>query len=245
MLLDALWERHRVASAVHALAGGMPMNGGVQAEDEIATRNRKRYLALILHYLLKPLGYVEFTDLYWIDPGAPLPERELQGYTISQAGEADIAYTCDMLVRDHPAHVLRKRCQDGHHCFVARYGGEVVGYDWIAFSAVQEQEYRIELDRDHAFCLDAYTHAAHRGKGVHYVLLRRMLEHAARSGKTKAFTAVSLFNVNSWKSHIRMGWRRSFTVAYFRPYFTLKRLPWALTPMQYPVQLDWSRHAWD
>jgi GNAT superfamily N-acetyltransferase len=217
------------------------------ARSEVSIREAmfRRWPALLLHYAARPLGYFEFTDIYWIDPRAQLPQRALQGYLIEHATDDDIDYICRILTRDQPSHVVRGRWRDGHHCFVARFEGKVVAYDWIAFSAVQEQEYSIQLQSSDAFCLDAYTVREPRGKGVHYALLRALLEYAAQSGKTRAFTAVSLFNVNSWKSHLRMGWVRLCTVGYFRPYFTRSRLPWQFTQTVYPVQLDWRRHAWE
>ena len=199
---------------------------------------------MLLHAVLRPLGFVEFTDVYWIDPRTPVPQRHLEGYVIAHATDTDIDSICNHIKRDEPPGVIRKLWRDGHHCFVARHDGAVIAYDWIAFSSVQEEEFRIELEPDDAFCLNAYTVPEHRGKGVHYALLRALLEFAARSGKTRCFTAVSVFNISSWKSHARMGWQLSSTVGYFRPYFTLRRLPWQLTPMQYPVTLDWTRHSW-
>jgi GNAT superfamily N-acetyltransferase len=165
--------------------------------------------------------------------------------TIEHANDDDIDYICRVLTRDQPDHVIRARWRDGHHCLVAKFQGKVVAYDWIAFSAVQEQKYRIDLRPGDAFCLDAYTVREHRGKGVHYALLRALLGYAVQSGKRRVFTAVSLYNMNSWKAHIRVGWQRLGTIGYFRPYFTLSRLPWLLTRNEYPVELDWRTHAWE
>ena len=212
---------------------------------EISRLNRRRWSALALHYAVRPLGYVEFTDVYSIDPRVPPPRPSLLGYSIEHAQDNEIDYICDLLTRDQPAHVVRARWREGHHCFVAKIDGRVVGYDWIAFSSVQEQEYRIELQSSDAYCLDAYTVPEHRGKGVHYALLFALLQHAAQSGKTRVFTAVSLYNVNSWKSHLRMGWQRQYTIGYFRPYFTPSRLPWLFLSTRYPIKLDWQRHAWE
>jgi GNAT superfamily N-acetyltransferase len=223
---------------------GSDMNDSLQVKLALRTANRRRVPALALHYALRPLGYLEFTDIYCIDPTIVVPRLREEGYVIAAATEADIRYMCDVLTRDQPAHVLRERWRQGHHCFVARAHGEVVAYDWIAFSPVQEQEFRIELDSAHAFCLDAYTAPHHRGKGLHYALLGTLLEFAARSGKTEVFTAVSLYNARSWSSHVRMGWQRAFSMVYFRPYFTVSRLPWQITKSHYPVHLDWKRHAW-
>jgi GNAT superfamily N-acetyltransferase len=216
----------------------------LQADNAIRAMNRKRYPALLLHYAVKPLGYVEFGHIYCIDPRKLPPQRDLRGYVVEHATDADIDYICHFLPRDEPPHVIRTLWSEGHHCFVARYDGKVVAYDWIAFSSVQEEEYRVELKSDDAFCLNAYTVREHRGKGVHFALLRSMLQFAAQSGKTRAFTAVSLYNMRSWKSHVRMGWQHVSTLGYFRPYFTFRRLPWQFTAPQYPVYLDWTRHAW-
>jgi hypothetical protein len=41
-----------------------------------------------------------------------------------------------------------------------------------------------------------------------------------------------------------MGWRLAFTICYFRPNFTLRRIPWVIKPGRSPVTLDWSRHSW-
>ena len=216
----------------------------LQTHTAIRAVNRRRYPALLLHFAVKPLGYFEFTDIYCIDLPTLAPQRELNGYVIEHATDADIDYICRFLVRNEPPHVIRMLWSEGHHCFVARYQGKVIAYDWIAFSSVQEEEYRVELKGNDAFCLNAYTIPQHRGKGVHFALLRALLQFAEQSGKSRVFTAVSVFNVRSWKSHVRMGWRRVSTVSYFRPYFTLSRLPWLFSDPIYPVYLDWARHAW-
>ena len=139
----------------------------LRADDAIRAVNRRRYAALILHWAVRPLGYVEFSDVYCMDPRTLPPQRELNGYVIEHATDADIDYICRFLPRDEPPHVIRMLWSEGHHCFVARYDGKVIAYDWIAFSSVQEEEYRIEIKPGDAFCLNAYTIPQHRGKGVH------------------------------------------------------------------------------
>ncbi len=210
----------------------------------VAAETRRKLAGQSLHYALKILGYLEFSEIYSIDLSRPPPQRSVDHYQFDRASGEDIDYICRELIRDEPPIVIRNLWSEGHHCFVARHQGRVIGYNWIALSAVQEEEFRIELMADHAFCLNAYTVPEHRGRGVHYVLLRNMLEFAAQTGKSKAYTLVSLFNRDSWKSHIRMGWTREFTYCYFRPYFTPRRIPWALTRPRYPVRLDWQRHSW-
>jgi GNAT superfamily N-acetyltransferase len=210
-----------------------------------ARESRRRLWALALHFPLKILGYLEFSEIYSLSLDRIPPPRQLDSsYTIDQANADDIDFICRELVRDEPPVVIRTLFAEGHHCFVARSQGRIVAYDWLALSTVQEEEYRIELEPVHAFCLNAYTVPEHRGRGIHYALLRRMLEFAAQNGRSKAYTLVSLYNRDSWKSHIRMGWVREFTYCYFRPYFTLRRIPWPLTAPRYPARLDWDRHSW-
>lgn len=221
----------------------MDPDDGLAAKE--TRESRRRMAALALHCPLKMLGYLEFSEIYSIGLDRPLPPRLLDiGYVLDRADADDIDYICNNLIRDEPPAVIRNLGVEGNHCFVARHQGRIIAYNWLALSTVQEEEYRIELEPAHAFCLNAYTVPEHRGRGIHYSLLRNMLQFAAENGRSKAYTVVSLYNRNSWKSHIRMGWVREFTYCYFRPYFTLSRRPWALTPPRYPVRLDWDRHSW-
>jgi GNAT superfamily N-acetyltransferase len=215
-----------------------------QTGSEAAARERRKR-AYPLHLLVRPLGYLEFTDVYTFDLKPEPPAVTLKPeYTIGQAGAAEIDEIVASLPRDEPAGVLRTLFAQGHHCFVAKFDGRVVAYNWIALSEVQEEEYRCTPAPDQAICLNAYTAPDHRGKGLHYALLLSMLHFARDAGKTIAYTTVSLLNETSWKTHVRMGWRRAFTICYFRPNFTFRRMPWAIKPGRPPVALDWNRHSW-
>jgi L-amino acid N-acyltransferase YncA len=198
-----------------------------------------------LHLVLRPLGYLEFTDVHTFDLRPEPPQVTVRpGYTIVPATAADIEEIAANLRRDEPAGVLRTLFEQGHHCFVAKFDGRVVAYNWIAFGPVQEEEYRCTPAADQAICLNAYTVPEHRGKGLHYALLLSMLHFARASGKTSAYTAVSLLNETSWKTHVRMGWELAFTICYFRPNFTFGRIPWVIRPGRPPIALDWSSHSW-
>ena len=128
---------------------------------------KRRIFAFGLHYAIRPLGYLEFTDIYKINLGSLPALRVPKGYTIGHASADDIDYIVKFLKRDQPSHVNRTLWSQGHRCFVAKYDGQTVAYDWIAFASVQEEEYRIELRANHAFCLNAYTVPKHRGQGLH------------------------------------------------------------------------------
>jgi GNAT superfamily N-acetyltransferase len=213
-------------------------------KERIRATKRRRSLALVLHWLLRPFGDLELTDVYKFDLTKLPPLFDVQGYRIEHANAGDIKQITQQIVRDEPSDVIEDLWAQGHHCFVAKYGGKVAAYNWIAFSAVQEEEYRYEPQAGHAICLDAYTVPEHRGKGLHLLLLLTMMHFAAASGKTLAYTGASLFNVVSWKTHLRIGWELEFTFGWFRPYFTRSRHPWRLCRERYPLRLDWSHHAW-
>lgn len=214
------------------------------AAESITIAGRRRRLASLLHWLVRPFGYLEFTDIYKIDLTPLPPIFEVEGYTIEQATADDIEDIVQHINRDEPSGVIRALWAQGHHCFVAKAGGRIVAYNWISFSAVQEEEYKYVPRADHAICVDAYTVAQHRGKGLHLLLLLTMLHFAAASGKSVAYTGVSLLNMISWKTHLRIGWVRDFTFVWFRPNFTFSRLPWRMCREHYPLQLNWSEHAW-
>lgn len=213
-------------------------------KESIKASERRRLLGLSLHWLLRPFGYLELTDVFKIDLATLPPLFEVPGYTVERANANDISDITQHIVRDEPSSVISALWAEGHHCFVAKSGGHVVAYNWISFKAVQEEEYRYDPRSNHAICVDAYTVPEHRGKGLHQLLLLAMLHFAAASGKSMAYTGASLFNMVSWKTHFRIGWRREFTFVWFRPYFTIGRRPWRLSRERYPLRLDWSHHAW-
>ncbi len=180
-------------------------------EREIRANRRRWLVAQILHWLTRPFGYLELTDIYKIALTGLPPLFEVPGYTIKHADQADIAQITQRPHRGEPSAVIDKLWSDGHHCFVAICDGQVVAYNWIAFSAAQEEEYHYDPRPEHAICVDAYTYPGHRGKKLHLLLLLTMLYFAAASGKSVAYTGGSLLNMASWKTHLRIGWRREFT----------------------------------
>src|SRR4051812_6971646 len=100
-------------------------------DSETAARARRKRV-YPLHLLLRPLGYLEFTDVYTFDLRPDLSEVRLKpGYTIVHASAADIDEIVANLPRDEPPGVLRTLFAEGHHCFAAKFDGRVVAYNWI------------------------------------------------------------------------------------------------------------------
>jgi len=82
---------------------------------------------LALHFPLKILGYLEFSEIYSLGLDRIPPPRQLDSsYTIDQANADDIDFICRELVRDEPPVVIRTLFAEGHHCFVARSQGRIV-----------------------------------------------------------------------------------------------------------------------
>lgn len=197
-----------------------------------------------LHWLIRPFGYLEITKILHIDPHSEFSRPSYAGVKTRIAASEDIEFICERMPREQPSHVLRGRWAAGHHCFVAEIAGEIVAYDWIAFQSAQEQEFEIRLDPHQAVCMDCYVHPTHRGKRLHHALLCAMLDFARMHGKTDVLTCVALLDPSAWKAHILMGWNVGDTIVYFRPNFTIKRLPWLLTQEHPTVHVNWERHAW-
>ena len=78
-----------------------------------------RLVALSLHWLLRPLGYLEVTDIYKIELIDLPPLFSVPGYTIERADADDISEITQHIKRDEPPAVLNNLWKGGHHCFVA------------------------------------------------------------------------------------------------------------------------------
>jgi GNAT superfamily N-acetyltransferase len=218
--------------------------GELDAESRLRAERRWAGWCWLLHMLLKPFGYLEMTAVYQRDLRSLPPIPVVEGYVVRPATAADIPGMIADLQRDQPPHVLQRLWDEGHFCMVACAGDRVVAYDWLAFDPVQEEEYRVTPGADEVLCLNAYTAPDHRGKGVHPALLVAMLHEAARRGRKHALTVVSIMNERSWRAHVKTGWRKAFTVTYFRPYWIPGRRPFLLGPAKPPVALNWDGHSW-
>lgn len=217
-----------------------------ESDSDTRLRDERRlaWRCRLLHALIKPFGYLEMTVVYERDLATLPPVRAVDGYLIRPATAADISRMIADLPRDQPRHVLQRLWDEGHFCMVACAGDQVVAYDWLAFDAVQEEEYRVTPGNEEVLCLNAYTAPEHRGKGVHPALLVAMLHEAANRGRKRALTVVSLMNERSWRAHIRTGWRKASTISYIRPYWLPGRRPIVLDPPKPPIALHWDGHSW-
>jgi hypothetical protein len=137
------------------LAKHASWSAGFDVDEAMSAARRRRLRWLAAHWLLRPIGYLELTVVYKIEFTTLPPLFEIPGYTIEHATADDIRELTRHSHRGEPPAVINSLWTEGHHCFVAKSGKRIVAYNWIAFGAVQEEEYRYEPDSKHAICVDA------------------------------------------------------------------------------------------
>jgi len=112
------------------------------------------------------------------------------------------------------------RFQRGWRCFVAKAGGEIIHYNWMAFDWAHSLEPELGcfiVPREgEVFCLDGYTGEPWRGKGVHTAVLSEMLAFLQERGYRTAYTNVAVEKKSAWKTHERLGWKLSGVMLYVR-----------------------------
>ena len=183
------------------------------------------------------LGRFDLSVVYTMNLSQPLKEyRARFPIDVSQASEADV----DELVKLNPYNdkkVITKRLRASAKCFVARVDGKIVGFNWIAFRSVRDDEFIVNLKDGDVYCLDARVSQAYRGNGIHTELLFAMLTYAQERGFAHAYTRVSAMHRDSWKTHLRLGWNEIGTIYFFRPKFIKNAARILTSPAIYPLQV--------
>jgi GNAT superfamily N-acetyltransferase len=206
---------------------------------------------------LAPVGTVQPWTFYRRDLTQPLaPVRARADVTITLATEADREQLAAMVVRRYgPTGLgpyaalgvpgtIAHRFRRGLRCFVARAGAEIVHYNWIAFGrepSLGEAGARIELGPGEAYCSDAYTAEAWRGRGIHTAVLNAMLLFLQQAGYRTAWTDVGTDNKSSWKTHERLGWTVSGTALDFTPRGGRRTWRWRLRGSLRPFTVQEGR----
>jgi GNAT superfamily N-acetyltransferase len=178
---------------------------------------------------LSPLGSFGTATLYEKDLSHPVVEvRSNADVTITEAAGSDIeqvlalAAESERLSVKAVADVVAERLRRGARCFVAKAGGEVVHYNWVAFRWAETLPigaggHFIVLNDDEAACINAHTVPAWRGRAIHPAVLHTMLLWLRAAGVRRAYTVVGNENKRSWKTHERLAWTVRGTILYFRP----------------------------
>lgn len=197
----------------------------------------RRQLARVARRLVRPFGIFDLSVVYAMDlRHPPEPYHAAVPIEIAVAGPADV----DEIVALNPYHdrsVITGRMKAGAKCFVARIGGRIVGFNWIAVGRVRDDDFQVTLGDGEVYCLDARVVPEYRGNGIHTALLFAMLDHARSLGFAVAYTRVSAMHRDSWKTHLRLGWREIGTTFFFRPHAGIAARFALVGPCVYPVEV--------
>ncbi len=200
-------------------------------------QNTRRQISRVVRRLVSLFGRFDLSVVYTMNLAQPLKEYSARlPIDVSRASEADV----DELVKLNPYHgkkVITERLRAGAKCFVARVEGRIVGFNWIAFGSVRDDEFIVNLNDGDVYCLDARVSRAYRGNGIHTELLFAMLAYAQERGFAHAYTRVSAMHRDSWKTHLRLGWNEIGTIYFFQPKFARNAARLFTGPAVYPVQV--------
>ena len=156
----------------------------------------RRAMALPLHWLLRPLGCLELTDVYKIDLANLPPLFSVDGYDIERANADDIETITQRAHRGEPPEVIRALC--GRKVITAlspNSAAMLSPYNWISIFRGPGRGIPLRTaSRARDLCRRIRTFPEHRGKQrCILLLLLTMLHFAAASGKSVAYTGASLF----------------------------------------------------
>ena len=165
---------------------------------------------------------------------------------LRQATEADVGEICRLYSTDPwlylgEAHgpagndvaaraLYIDRLRRGELCFLAISDGEIADVNWVCSTwgdALPGNP--IRLNSGEVYTTDALTPERFRGKGLHAMVLRAMLEHARMRGNSQAYTLARLDRSASHKGLFQLGWRECGRIIYFlprgrdRPWFLWRR----------------------
>jgi len=215
-----------------------PETGAIAGRENVGLRKPARhFLWAGLARCLRPFGELTRARLYEKDLTSPLTAFSAEAVTITQATASDIEQVAELATSNGTSDVaaLRSlfldRIQRGARCFVAKIDDQVVHCNWLIFDRLESwpsgQGPRVLRDGE-AYCTDAYTVPAWRGRAIHTAVLYRMLFFLQEAGYRRAYTIVATANEASWKTHLRLRWRLSGISISFKPHNRDKMLVWTM-----------------
>jgi L-amino acid N-acyltransferase YncA len=189
----------------------------------------------VLAGCLSPFGELSLTRLYEKDLTGPMAAFAGKvNVTIGQATGSDIERVAELgaTLGSLTASALRAQFSDrirrGARCFVAKIDNQVVHYNWLIFDRMESWPSTQVLREREAYCTDAYTVDAWRGRAIHTEVLYRMLLFLQEAGYRRAYTIVAAKNEASWKTHHRLQWQLSGIAFCFKPRNRSKMLVWTM-----------------
>jgi GNAT superfamily N-acetyltransferase len=186
---------------------------------------------------LRPFGELARARLYEKDLSRPLTAFPAGAVTIAQATASDIERVAELATSDGTSDVAAvrslffDRIRRGARCFVAKIDDQVVHCNWLIFDRMESWpsgQGRSVLRDGEAYCTDAFTAPAWRGRAIHTAVLSRMLLFLKEAGYQRAYTIVATANEASWKTHLRLRWRLAGISVSFKPHHRNKMLVWTM-----------------
>lgn len=164
----------------------------------------------LLRLALRPLrARVDVGLIFHYDLTVPVPDfRADIPVEMKRADSAEVqeaARLADPLL----AEKFAARLADGMACYVAKVEGRVIAYNWVRFRSGEDEGDTIVLGSREVYATDAFTAPEFRGRKVHPQTLAFIMQTAKANGYRDIWTLVSAPRRNSWKTHRRLGWRRS------------------------------------
>lgn len=172
---------------------------------------------------LTPFGYLDWSAICAVELSDEISAYPAKiAACVTNACEDDLA-TISTASPYHHVALLRERMARGGKCLIARVDGKIAAFNWYVRGNARDEGFRVRLDREHVFCMDAHTFEPFRGQGLHTHLLSLMMLDARECGFARAYTRVEIANEASWKSHLRLGWKTLGSTFMFYPRFNFPR----------------------
>jgi len=180
------------------------------------------------------------------DPPPPVPNA--LDASIRLATEDDVDTLCALYAADAwlwlgSRDLYRDRLRRGERCFLAFVDGMLAHVNWTCFQwgdALPGVPLRLRAGE--VYTTDAFTPPRFRGKGMHALVLGRMLSDARAAGARHAYTLGQLDRPDAHKGLLALGWREIGRVVYFqrlgRPSATFLWRRGNLTPLFEPPSLQ-------
>lgn len=160
--------------------------------------------------ILRPLrARVDLGLIFHYDLSMPVPDfRADVPVEMKEASPAEVEEAA-RLADPVLAEKFAARLADGMVCYVAKVDGRVIAYNWARYRTGEDEGDTIVLGSREVYTTDAFTAPEFRGRKVHTQTLAFIMQTAKAEGYSDIWTLVSARRRNSWKTHIRLGWRRS------------------------------------
>jgi GNAT superfamily N-acetyltransferase len=142
--------------------------------------------------------------------------------SIRLATEDDVDTICELYAGDTwlwlgSRDLYRDRLRRGEKCFLAFVDGVLAHVNWTCFQWGDALPgLPLLLRPGEVYTTDAFTPPRFRGKGVHALVLGRMLNDARAAGARHAYTVGQLDRPDAHKGLLALGWREIGRVVYFQ-----------------------------